>query len=295
MMVPRFSTSLLLLASIVCSSAVIAQEPVINGTVPGGVAPGAATQLQINGGNLAVAKKLWLSFPAEATLAEGIDKNGENPGQVTYKVNTPPDTACGIHAMRVVTDKGVSPLRFLFVDDLPSVASVGSNVSLAAAQVVSVPTAVDGAVGGLNWQFFKFPVQAGQRLSIEVLGRRIGSSLDPMLRLLDTKGRELAYVDDTPGLSSDAALVYTFKDAGEYILELRDIKYGAGAYRLRIGDFPVATVAYPLAVQRGTTTNVTLAGFGVDGLVPVADGRRTGSACRMAERQFETAQRSQRI
>jgi len=270
MLVTRFRTSLVLCLVLVCTFTLNAQEPVINGTVPGAAAPGAATQLQINGGNLAVAKKLWLSFPAEATLAEGIDKNGENPGQVTYKVNIPPDTACGIHAMRVVTDKGVSPLRFLFVDDLPSVASVGSNVSLAAAQVVSVPTAIDGSVAGLNWQFFKFPVQAGQRLSIEVLARRIGSSLDPMLRLLDIKGRELAYVDDTPGLSSDAALVYTFKDAGEYILELRDIKYGAGNYRLRIGDFPVATVAYPLAVQRGITSNVTLAGFGVEGLVPVA-------------------------
>ena len=247
---------------------VSAQEPVINGTVPGGVSPGSVLPLQINGGNLSVAKKLWLSFPAEAVLAEGIDKNGENPGQVTYRINVPANTPCGIHAMRVVTDKGVSPLRFLFIDDLPSIASAGSNVQLATAQAVSIPTAIDGTVAGLSWQYFKFPVQAGQRLSIEVLARRMGSSLDPMIRLLDIKGRELAYNDDTPGLNSDSSLVYTFKDAGEYIVELRDIKYGAGNYRLRIGDFPVATVAYPLAVQRGTTANVTLAGFGVDGLAP---------------------------
>lgn len=270
MLVLRLTKSLPFFVGLFCCASVMAQDPVINGSVPGAVAPGAATTLQINGGNLALAKKLWLSFPAEAALAEGIDKNGENPAQVTYKLNVPADTPCGIHAMRVVTDKGVSPIRFLLVDDLPSVASVGSNVSLATAQVVSLPTAVDGAVAGLNWQFFKFSVQAGQRLSIEVLARRIGSSLDPMIRLLDVKGRELAYVDDTPGLSSDAALIYTFKDAGEYVIELRDIKYGGGAYRLRIGDFPVATATYPMAVQRGTTANVTLAGFGVDGLQPTA-------------------------
>lgn len=269
MLVPRFLKSSFVVG-FVCSSVAFGQEPVINGTIPGAVAPGGVTQLQINGGNLAVAKKLWLSFPGDAILAEGIDKNGENPAQVTYKVNVPPDTACGIHGMRIVTDKGVSPLKFLFVDDLPSVESVGSNVSMPTAQTISVPTAVNGNVAGLNWQYFKFPVQAGQKLSIEVVARRIGSALDPMLRLLDAKGRELAYIDDTPGLSSDSALVYTFRDAGEYFLELRDIKYGGGAYRLRIGDFPVATVAYPLAVQRGTTANVTLAGYGVDGLVPVA-------------------------
>lgn len=268
MMVSRCTKSLFLAVSFCCVSSAFAQEPVVNGTVPGAVPPGAATAIQLNGGNLAVAKKLWLSFPGDATLAEGIDKNGENPAQVTYKVNVPPDTPCGIHALRVVTDKGVSPLKLMLIDDLPSIASVGSNVQLASAQAVSVPTAIDGAVAALNWQFFKFPVQAGQRLSIEVLSRRIGSSLDPIIRLLDLNGRELAYNDDTPGLSGDSSIVYTFKNAGEYILELRDIKYGAGAYRLRIGDFPVATVAYPMAVQRGTTANVTLAGFGVDGLAP---------------------------
>ena len=269
MMVSRCSKSLVLTASFFCVSTIFAQEPVVNGTVPGALPPGATTTIQLNGGNLAVAKKLWLSFPGDAVLAEGIEKNGENPAQVTYKINVPPDTPCGIHAMRVVTDKGVSPLRLVLIDDLPSIASVGTNVQLASAQAVSVPTAIDGAVAGLNWQFFKFPAQAGQRLSIEVLARRIGSSLDPIIRVLDLNGRELAYNDDTPGLSGDSSIVYTFKNAGEYILELRDIKYGAGGYRVRIGDFPVATVAYPMAVQRGTTTNVTLAGFGVDGLIPI--------------------------
>ncbi len=268
MLVCRLMKSLPIVLGL-CASVVVAQEPVINGTVPGALVPGAATQFQINGGNLAVAKKLWLSFPGEAVLAEGIEKNGENPGQVTYKINVPAETACGIYATRVVTDKGISPLRLIFIDDLPSIASVGSNVQLASAQVVSVPTAIDGAVAGLSWQYFKFSVTAGQRLSFEVLARRIGSSLDPFLRLLDTKGRELAYNDDTPGLSSDSSIIYTFKDAGEYLLELRDIKYGGGTYRLRIGDFPVATVAYPLAVQRGIATNVTLAGFAVDGLSPM--------------------------
>lgn len=258
-----------MLSGLMLASIAVAQEPAVNGTVPGAVTPGATTLLQINGGNLAPVKKLWTSFPCESVLAEGIDKNGENPAQVTFKLTIPGDVACGVHAMRVVTDKGVSPLRFLILDDLPSLQSAGNNTSSATAQLVSVPTAVDGAVPNLGWQFFKFTAQPGQRIAIEVLARRIGSSLDPMLRLLDARGRELAFNDDTPGLSGDASLVHTFKDAGEYILELRDIKYGAGAYRLRIGDFPIATVSYPLAVQRGTTANVTLAGFNVDGLQPV--------------------------
>ena len=208
-MVSRFTQTLPVVLLLSGLSVACAQDPVVSGTVPGAIMPGSTMPLQINGGNLAPAKKLWLSFPAESALAEGIDKNGENPAQVTYRLSVPANTPCGIQGMRVVTDKGVSPLRFLMVDDLPSIASVGSNVQLAAAQVVSVPTAIDGAVAGLSWQYFKFPAQAGQRVSIEVLARRIGSSLDPMIRLLDLKGRELAYNDDTPGLSGDSSLVYS--------------------------------------------------------------------------------------
>lgn len=246
------------------------QEPALNGMTPGAVTPGASTTLQIQGGNLAGARQLWTSFPCEAVLAEGIEKNGENPAQVTYKITLPADVPCGIHGVRLVTDKGVSPLKFLIVDDLPSIASVGGNTNRAAAQVITVPTAVDGAVPNLGWQYFKFTAAAGQTLTIEVLARRIGSSLDPMLRLLDAKGRELAFNDDAPGLSGDAAISYQFTVAGDYLVEMRDIKYGAGGYRLRIGDFPIATVAYPLAVQRGVATPVTLAGFRVEGLVPAA-------------------------
>ena len=76
-----------------------------------------------------------------------------------------------------------------------------------------------------------------------------------MLHDAKTK-RELIdlYADDTPGLQSDCRLTHTFKDAGEVLVEVRDTTYRGGAdffYRLRIGEFPGATTAFPLAVQRG--------------------------------------------
>jgi hypothetical protein len=58
-------------------------------------------------------------------------------------------------------------------------------------------------------------------------------------------------------------LSYTFKDAGEYVLEVRDIRYQGGGnfnYRLRIGDFPCVTVPYPMGIQRGVSANIAFAG-----------------------------------
>jgi hypothetical protein len=230
------------------------------------VRPGQATKIVLGGANLAGAKSLWVSFPGEAVLATDVPENGTKADQVTYQITTPAETPVGVHALRVVTDKGVSPLRYLLVDDLPSIAQAGNNNTPANAQAVSLPGAVDGSIANLTVQFFKITVAEGQRLSIEVLARRIGSSLDPMLRLLDARGRELAFSDDAPGLSGDSQLQYTFKTAGDYLLELRDIRYQGGAYRLRIGDFPCVTTAFPMAVQRGQTAAVSFAGQGVDGI-----------------------------
>jgi hypothetical protein len=251
-------------------SAVRAQEPNVTAVTPAAVKPGETTRLVIGGGNLAGAKSLWLSFPGEATLAGDVPENGTKADQVTYEVKTPAELPVGIHALRVLTDKGVSPLRFLLADDLPSVGQAGNNTTAANAQALSVPTAVDGSVANLSVQYFKFAATEGQRLSFEVLARRIGSPLDPMIRLLDAQGRELAFSDDAAGLSGDSQLQYTFKTAGDYLLELRDIRYQGGAYRLRIGDFPCVTVAYPLAVQRGQTAAITLAGPGTEGLAAVS-------------------------
>ena len=78
--------------------------------------------------------------------------------------------------------------------------------------------------------------------------------------------------DDAPGQSKDPRLTYTFKEAGEYVIELRDVRHQGGAdwnYRLRIGDFPCATTTVPLAASRGKTLQVTFAGPNVQGIPPV--------------------------
>jgi hypothetical protein len=57
---------------------------------------------------------------------------------------------------------------------------------------------------------------------------------------------------------------------GVYVLEVRDIQYAGGAghrYRLRLGNFPLVTVSYPLAVQRGATTPLTVAGSDAAGTI----------------------------
>lgn len=251
-----------------------AQAPKITAVSPGAVQPGTTLSLTVRGSNLAGVKQLWMSFPAKAVLAPGVKNNGKNAAQAVFRVTVPSTVSVGIYGLRVVTEKGVSPLRLIVVDDLPTVAAKGNNTSPSLAQSIPSLTGVEGAVPPLGRHYYRFTAAAGQRLSFEVLARRIGSPLDPLVKLFAETPHglvELDYADDTPGLFGDAQFSHHFAEAGRYVLEVRDIRFQGGGnyrYRLRVGDFPCVTVPYPLGVQRGKTATLSFGGLDIAGLQP---------------------------
>ena len=248
------------------------QVPSIATTQPQALAPGATGDVKLQGGNLAGAAHVWTSFPAAASLTPDVADNGKNAAVVTYRVEVPADTPVGVHGIRVATPGGVSALKLILVDDLPSVAQAAGNTSPEKAQEVTLPIAIDGAVAALTHNYYRFKAATGQKVSIEAVARRMGSALDPMIRLLNGKGRELAWSDDDSGLRGDARLEHTFKEAGDYLIEIRDIRYQGGGghfYRLRIGDFPIVSVPYPSAIQRGVPSKIAFAGPDAADVAPV--------------------------
>lgn len=237
---------------------VVGQEPVITGTSPNAIMPGQTVDVKVMGSQFAGAKSLWTSFDSTATLVADSVK----PAEASFKILAPADTTPGIYGIRIASDKGISGLRLFLVDDLPSVASAKAR-TLEAAQVLKLPIAIDGIVDATSLSLFKFHANAGQRIAFEVLARRIGSALDPLVRILDANGRELMYSDDELGLSGDSRLSYTFPAAGDFFIELRDIRYQGGAkyfYRLRIGDFPCVSVPYPMGTKKGATGKIEFVG-----------------------------------
>jgi hypothetical protein len=234
---------------------------------------GTSLDLAFTGSNLAEPTGLWTSFPAKVTIPTA-GNNGKDNGKLIIRLEVPKDAPLGFHAIRLATRRGLSNLRLFCIDELPQVIESATNRTPSMAQVMSVPCVVAGKADTEATDYFKFRVAAGQRLSFEILGRRLGSQFDPQLQILDANGRELpnAYSNDAPGLQTDARLTYTFKTAGEYLVAVRDVSYRGGDdfhYRLRIGDFPCATTTLPLAIKRGTKTEVRFAGPNVDGVAPV--------------------------
>lgn len=260
-MKPSLVAALLLVA---CSATLaIGQPPAASHLLPGAVRPGATTDVVIHGANLASPTGVWSDAPLSVELTPGIEGNGTKPDNVSYRVTVPSDVPLGVIGLRVATGQGISNLKLLLVDDLPSVADANSNRTPDAAQAVTVPVAIDGYCDGETSDFYRFTAAAGQRVAVEVFARRLGSPLDPMIRLLTLDGRELAFSDDDPSTGADGRFAHTFAEAGDYLLEIRDIRYQGGGnyrYRLRLGDFPLVSVPYPLAVQKGQSASVQFVG-----------------------------------
>jgi hypothetical protein len=111
------------------------------------------------------------------------------------------------------------------------------------AQFISSCAAVEGAAEELAVSWFKVPAKRGQRVTLEVAATRLGSRLDSVLRVVDSRGREIASNDDARGIRGDSLLTFEAPQTGDYFIELRDVNYGGGRdyfYRLKVGTEPVS-------------------------------------------------------
>src|SRR5438477_10611504 len=251
----------------------LAQSPALSYATPSAVAPGRTATVTFRGENLSGATQLWTSFPAKVTRDSSSEINGPARNQVAFRLSIPKTVPVGIGAVQVTTTNGVSDLHLLMIDDLPAATQSGTNHTIAWAQRLKLPAAVEGHCDELAFDYYRFNAKKGQRLSIEIVANRLGSSLDPVVRLLDSGGKELVYCDDDPAVGSDARFGFTAPTAGSYLIEVRDLAYQGGPkhrYRLRVGNFPLAGAPFPPGARQGDRTQVRFIGRNVEGVRPVS-------------------------
>lgn len=261
--------------------------PTLTTPVNFGAKPGATADLVLTGTNLTDVTGVWTSFGGTVAVPDGQ----KDATKLNVRVAVPA-AAFGLYELRVATKFGLSNARPVCVDDLPEVKEADGNRSKSTPQKVPNPCVVVGQADAESSDFYRVPATAGVPLTLEVLGRRLGSQIDPVILIHDANGREMAglYADDTPGLQTDARLTLTPKITTDYIVEVRDTTYRGGpeyGYRLRVGNFPGATTAYPVAVERGKATEVGFAGPGVKDALAVSV-KATGQAATTVTPRFKS-------
>lgn len=244
-----------------------AEPPRINAISPSGVCRGVTTEVVVSGTNLG-GNPRWLgSFDAEVAANPQTDPN-------VWKLRITPsvDVPVGVYLVRVQTDGGLSNPFLFGVDQVPHVSEAEDNGAFALAQRVEPPLVVEGQASGTDVDFFRFSGRKGERIVVDAMCARVGSGVDPSIRLSTLGRRFVASADDTPGLLTDARLFAELPVDGDYVVELSDSRYqGAGPrtnYRLLIGAVPAAETIFPLGGRRGETVRFELMGGTLLGSVP---------------------------
>ncbi|MSR57080.1 MAG: hypothetical protein EXS05_05345 [Planctomycetaceae bacterium] len=236
-----------------------------------------ATQVLVAGEGVSgeVVPPLEEKKPEEKPEAEKRGKRGrrgKKPDQpkLKMKFTVAADAVPGVRDFRVITPKGASTVGQLVVARDGLFVETGDNNTAAKAQMIGIPATVCGAIEAAeDLDYFKFHVEAGQGLVFHVRSQRLlnrlhdmQSRVDPMITLKSAAGMTLAASDNY--YAGDPLLAYTFEQAGDYLLEVRDVRYQGNAdwtYSIEINNRPFVTQADPPAVRPGIESRVALVGF----------------------------------
>ena len=236
----------------------LADPPKIAGISPYGAKRGAPTDATFAGASLAGNPQLVAPFACNVENLPGSDA-----ANWKIKLTVAADVALGVYPVRIRTDGGLSNPFLFAVGQVGQVAEVEDNSTFEQAQAITPPVVVEGQSAGNDVDYFKFAGKKGQRVVVDAHCARIGSGVDPTLRLTSAARKFIASADDSLGLLTDARLIAVLPADGEYVIELSDSKYQGGGrpvYRLLVGEIPVAEEVYPLGGRRGEPIALELRG-----------------------------------
>jgi hypothetical protein len=194
----------------------------------------------------------------------------KDPGSLQIQIDK--DVPIGQHLIRLFNADGAAIPRVFIVGDAPERLEAEPNDEPRKAQPMTLPVTLNGQLekpGDVDC--YAVHLSAGETLVASVLGRRLGSPMDPMLHLLDpATGIELAFAHD--GLGLDPLLTYRAPQSGTYVVRVSafayppaaDVKLTGGkadVYRLTLGTGPAARYAFPTGVRRGERDSLRLLGW----------------------------------
>ncbi len=260
--------------------------PTLDTVAPAGIARGTTVELTVEGLNLAKASAIYFSDPAISGRILRVKELPDLPdvrlgsngtpssidlgplpprNQVTVEVEVSPDAEIGPVRFRLLTPLGTSPEgRFLVEPYYGEAPDREPNDTPEQAFETFLPAILTGVISKPgDVDYYKIQVKAGQEISFYNGAMLLGSSLQPVVTILDAGLNPLREFG-TKGGVEQVMFAHRFATAGTYYVRVTDYQHGGRAshtYRIIAGEFPLVLSAWPLGLQKNTTGNLTLNGF----------------------------------
>ncbi len=271
---------------------------------PAGAQRGTTVEVTVGGQNLSNA--VGMTFGGRGVTAERIeDKGGQQrrrpskgeigeednlqlADQIRFRVTIAPDAEPGLRDVRLEGRQGLSNRLFFEVGTLPDVLEKEPN-DAEGNRLDKLPVTVCGQVMRSDADRFTFAARKGQAILLRVQGRvfipyiadAVPGWFQPVLRLFDASGREVAYEDDYR-FQVDPVMIFRAPADGDYTAEIRDALFRGRedfTYRIDIGELPFITSVFPLGGQVGGKAEVTLSGVNLPrGRMKLASSRQETQA-----------------
>lgn len=222
---------------------------------------------------------------------------------VFAEVSVAPDAKPGRREIRVITRLGVSNALPFYVGQVPEVTRkpmktaqkpVLGKEHLAQRKrppqeelvYITLPCTMNGQIAAGEMNRYRFSASKGQRLVMAAKTRRlvpyvadgVPGWFQAVLRLRDSRGREVAYNDDFR-FDPDPVLYYEVPEDGDYVLTINDALFRGResfVYRITVAEAPFVTSVFPLGGQVGEPVTTEMNGWNLEGCtlaLPAGDAK----------------------
>lgn len=172
-------------------------------------------------------------FPLAVNPGTKAELHAKGPNidpNATILLDVPAALSIGPQLVSLPTANGPTLARPVFVTRLPIVLEKDDTAEdVDKAQSITLPAAACGHLGSANdTDAYRFEAKKDVFYDFEIVARRLGASIDPVLKLVDSKGKVVAESDDTSGLGKDARIEWKASGDGVFSLIVSDLHSRGG-------------------------------------------------------------------
>ena len=265
----RYKFILVIVAMIVSISA-WAQKLTMGYLYPAGGETGTTVEIEAGGLNINKATRVIFNHPGikgevfpyvekSTDKKKGKKLNDQSSPQLADKImiriNIASNVPCGLYDLRLQSPQGVSNMLPFEVSSYPNFMESGKSTHYKPDEVRSLPAVLCGQVTPGGVDYFKFYGKEGEQIIASVKGRTLVPYIadavpgwfQPVIKIVDSKGKEVAYSDDYKD-NPDPVIITKLPKDGEYRLMIHDAIYRGRQdfnYRIQLGAIPFVTGRYP--------------------------------------------------
>ena len=288
-LIMRSKRIVLFILCALATTTIYAQKLSLGYLFPAGGQVGTTVEIEAGGLNINKATKVHFSHPGITGTVEPLKEsasakkkrkrlNDQSSPQladrVKIRITIAPDVPCALYDLRLQGASGVSNMLPFEVASYPNVVENTRANNQRPNQVDKLPAVLCGYVTPGGVDKFRFSGSKGQTIVASVKARQLVPYIadavpgwfQPVLRMLDSQGREVAYSDDYHH-NVDPVIITTLPKDDDYTLIIHDAIYRGREdfnYRIHLGQIPFVTGRYPAYGTVGKAVKQQIKGVNLD-------------------------------